>query len=208
MVGVVARRPGDAEELMRLLGGHVAGYRGDVRFGGVPLRDLPIAAGRALLLAEPHHTDLFTGTIRSNVVTADDDDGLATALRASAADEVVAQHADGLDHAVTERGAGLSGGQRQRLALARALLAKPPVLVLHDPTTAVDAVTEHEIARGIRALRHGPGSAYATLVITSSPALLAQTDRVVVLGDGVVAGEGDHADLGATDPDYRAAVLR
>ncbi len=207
MVGVVARRPGDAEELMRLLGGHVAGYRGDVRLGGVPLRDLPIAAGRALLLAEPHHTDLFTGTIRSNVVTADDD-GLATALRASAADEVVAQHADRLNHAVTERGAGLSGGQRQRLALARALLAKPPVLVLHDPTTAVDAVTEHEIARGIRTLRHGPGTAYGTLVITSSPALLAQTDRVVVLGDGVVAGEGDHADLGATDPDYRAAVLR
>ncbi len=206
-VGVVARRPGDAEELMRLLGGQVAGYRGEVRLGGVPLADLPITAARALLLAEPHHTDLFTGTIRSNIVTADAD-GIAAALRGSAADDVVALHPDGLDHEVAERGTSLSGGQRQRLALARALLARPPVLVLHDPTTAVDAVTEHEIAQGIRTLRHGPGSAYATLVITSSPALLAQTDRVVVLGDGVVTAEGDHAGLGATDPGYRAAVLR
>ncbi len=208
-VGVVARRPGDAEELVRLLGGQVAGYRGEVRLGGVPLRDLPADAARAVLLAEPHHTDLFTGTIRSNVVTADADAaGLAAALRGSAADDVVALHPDGLDHEVAERGTSLSGGQRQRLALARALLARPPVLVLHDPTTAVDAVTEHQIAQGIRALRHGPGSAYATLVVTSSPALLAQTDRVVVLGDGVVTAEGDHAGLAATDPSYRAAVLR
>ena len=109
---------------------------------------------------------------------------------------------------VAERGASLSGGQRQRLALARALLARPPVLVLHDPTTAVDAVTEHAIAQGIRALRHGPGSGFATIVITSSPALLAATDRVVVLGDGAVAAEGAHAELGADDETYRQMVLR
>ena len=205
-VGVVARRPGDAEELVRLLGGHVPGHDGEVLIGGVPLRDLPADAARALVLAEPHHTDLFTGTIRSNLLH--DGADPAAALRASAADEVVALHPDGLDHEVTERGASLSGGQRQRLALARALLAGPPLLVLHDPTTAVDAVTEHQIAQGIRALRHGPGSTAATLVVTSSPALLAQTDRVVVVGDGVVTRAGDHAGLGATDPDYRAAVLR
>jgi putative ABC transport system ATP-binding protein len=78
------------------------------------------------------------------------------------------------------------------------------VLVLHDPTTAVDAVTEHAIARGIRTLRDG----LTTVLITSSPALLAAADRIVVLGDGVVAAEGDHATLGATREDYRAAVLR
>ncbi|MCA2217854.1 ABC transporter ATP-binding protein [Jidongwangia harbinensis] len=206
-VGVVARRPGDAEHLVRLLGGHVADYRGDVRLGGVPLRDLPVTDARRLLLAEPHHTDLFSGTVRANLMPPGDD-ALAEALRCAAADEVVHAHPEGVDQPVTERGAGLSGGQRQRLALARALLADPPILVLHDPTTAVDAVTEHAVAQGIRALRHRPGSRSATLVCTSSPALLAQTDRVVLLDAGAVGAEGDHTGLGTHDERYRAAVLR
>jgi putative ABC transport system ATP-binding protein len=72
----------------------------------------------------------------------------------------------------------------------------------------VDAVTEHAVAQGIRALRHGPGSRSATLVCTSSPALLAQTDRVVLLDAGAVGAEGAHTDLGARDERYRTAVLR
>ncbi|MGX6605104.1 ATP-binding cassette domain-containing protein [Micromonosporaceae bacterium Da 78-11] len=115
---------------------------------------------------------------------------------------------DRLDHPVAERGAALSGGQRHRLALARALLAQPRLLVLHDPTTAVDAVTEHAIARGIRDLRHGPNSQLGTLIITTGPVLLAAADRVVVLRAGAVAADGVHADLAAADPAYRAVVLR
>jgi len=121
---------------------------------------------------------------------------------------VIDAHPDGLDHAIAERGSALSGGQRQRLALARALLAEPRLLVLHDPTTAVDAVTEHAIARGIRDLRHRPGSTLGTLIVTTSPALLAVTDRVVVLRDGEIVATGTHASLAAVDPGYRAAVLR
>jgi len=159
------------------------------------------------VLVAPHHSELFTGTIRDNIVLGGDD-GLAEVLRASAAEDVVADHPDGLDHAIAERGAALSGGQRQRIALARALLARPRLLVLHDPTTAVDAVTEHAIARGIRDLRHGPGSTLGTLIVTTSPALLAVTDRVVVLRDGGIVVTGTHASLGAADPGYRASVLR
>nr|WP_296066248.1 ABC transporter ATP-binding protein [uncultured Actinoplanes sp.] len=157
------------------------------------------------VLVVPHHPDLFTGTIRENLLR---DDPPASALAASAADDVVRAHPDGLDHQIAERGAALSGGQRQRLALARALLAAPALLVLHDPTTGVDPVTEHAIARGIRALRHGPGSTLGTLLITTSPALLAVTDRVVVLRRGAVVATGTHASLAASDPEYRAAVLR
>ena len=197
-VGVVPGRCGDA--LVQVLTRPVD-FEGSVLLAGVPLADL--AGAREAMLVEPHHADLFTGTIGSNVrVHADEDP--AEALRATAADEVVALHDDGLEHVVAERGASLSGGQRQRLALARALLARPSVLVLHDPTSAVDAVTEHSIAQGIRAFRAG----LTTLVITTSPALLAVTDRVVVLGDGVVTAEGDHAGLGASHEDYRKAVLR
>ncbi len=163
--------------------------------------------GSAGVLVAPHDPDLFSGTIRDNLLR-DAPDELAGALRASAADDVIAAHPDGLDHEIAERGAALSGGQRQRLALARALLARPELLVLHDPTTAVDAVTEHTIARGIRDLRHGPGSRLSTLLVTTSPALLAVTDRVVVVRDGVVVATGTHASLAEGDPDYRTAVLR
>ncbi|AGZ39864.1 ABC transporter ATP-binding protein [Actinoplanes friuliensis] len=208
-VGVVARRSGDADALVKLLS-VPAGHRGRVLLGGSPLEEVERSHARRLLLVEPHHPDLFTGTIAANVaVHAEAAEGLlAEALSAAAADEVLATRPDGLDAVVAERGASLSGGQRQRIALARALLARPPVLVLHDPTTAVDAVTEHAIAQGIRALRHGPGAGFATVVITSSPALLAATDRVIVLGDGAVTAEGEHAVLGENDETYRRLVLR
>ncbi|WP_433301973.1 ABC transporter ATP-binding protein [Actinoplanes sp. CA-030573] len=161
------------------------------------------------VLVTPHHPELFSGTIRENIVLKEHaEQTLDGALRASAAEDVVAAHPDGLDHAIAERGAALSGGQRQRLALARALLVEPRLLVLHDPTTAVDAVTEHAIARGIRDLRHRPGSTLGTLLVTTSPALLAVTDRVVVLRDGAIVATGTHASLAAADPAYRAAVLR
>ena len=162
------------------------------------------------VLVAPHHPELFSGTIRDNIVLSEKAgrNGLDQVLSASAAEDVVAAHPDGLDHAIAERGSALSGGQRQRLALARALLAQPRLLVLHDPTTAVDAVTEHAIARGIRDLRHGPGSRLGTLIVTTSPALLAVTDRVVVLRDGTIVATGTHASLAAADPAYRAAVLR
>lgn len=206
-VGVVARRSGDAEALVRLLC-MPADYQGSVLLGGSPLEQVERGHARRLLLVEPHHADLFTGTIAANIAVHSGDEMLTDALSAAAADEVLATQADGLDAVVTERGASLSGGQRQRIALARALLARPPVLVLHDPTTAVDAVTEHAIAQGIRALRHGPEAGFATVVITSSPALLAATDRVVVLGDGAVTAEGGHEALGANDDTYRQLVLR
>ncbi|WP_426502114.1 ATP-binding cassette domain-containing protein [Dactylosporangium sp. McL0621] len=204
-VGVVAYRPADAEALVAILAGRVAPAEvgGAVRLGGVPLPE--VGSARAVLHVEPHHTDLFAGTLAANLAPGGaDPDALAAALRASAADEVVAAHPAGVEHAVDERGAGLSGGQRQRLALARALLARPPILVLHDPTTAVDAVTEQSVALGVRALRKD----LTTLVVTSSPALLAVADRVVVVDAGRVRAAGTHADLGATDADYAKAVLR
>ncbi|MCP3812152.1 ABC transporter ATP-binding protein/permease, partial [Mycobacteriaceae bacterium Msp059] len=97
-------------------------------------------------------------------------------------------------------------GQRQRLTLARALAADPDILVLHDPTTAVDAVTEQAIADGIRRLR--PPSGRTTLIVTSSPALLATADRVVVVADGRVRAEGTHRELTDSDPVDRKLVSR
>ncbi|WP_143666964.1 ATP-binding cassette domain-containing protein, partial [Streptomyces sp. rh207] len=104
---------------------------------------------------------------------------------------------------IGERGSSLSGGQRQRVALARALAADRSVLVVHDPTTAVDAATEARIATGIRRARTGR----TTVLVTSSPALLAATDRVVLVDGGTITAEAPHEDLVRDHPVYRTAVL-
>jgi putative ABC transport system ATP-binding protein len=212
---VIALDPSDGDALATVLGGQVASdeYSGDVMFGGVSMREVSRESFRTRVLAEPHTTDLFAGSLIENIVgfEADDDTDrghLDAVLSASAADQVAAVHRDGLEHRVNDRGQNLSGGQRQRLALARALYARPPVLVLHEPTTAVDAVTEQAIADGLRRVRHSADRDDATVVVTSSPALLATADVVFVLRDGHVTDTGTHADLTASNAEYAEAVLR
>lgn len=212
LLGVVTLRAQDGEALAAVLSGQIGAddYLGSVTIGGVGVGELGLTEARRTVLVEPHNTDLFAGTVRSNVIAGRDraDHELDRILEASAATDVVAMHESGLDHAVTDRGASLSGGQRQRVALARALSVSAPVLVLHDPTTAVDAVTEHAIAAGIEQLRHTGDLAQTTVLITTSPALLAVTHRVLVVDGGRVVAEGTHHDLAANDERYRETVLR
>jgi len=109
-----------------------------------------------------------------------------------------------MDARVTERGRSLSGGQRQRLALARSLITDPEVLVLDEPTSAVDSHTEARIAGGVRSLRAGR----TTVVFTSSPLLLDHADRVVLVHEGEVVAVGVHRELVHSEPRYRAVVTR
>jgi putative ABC transport system ATP-binding protein len=213
LAGVVAIRSADADALVTVLSGQLPRdeYTGQIRIGGVVLDDLDLAESHRVLLVEPHKTDLFTGSLRSNLTAGSattDAPSIDAALRSSCAIDVVDVHRDGLEHQVTERGASLSGGQRQRLTLARALLRRPPVLVLHEPTTAVDAVTESAVAQGISELRHSHGHrSFTTVVVTCSPALLAATDRVLLIDAGRVVAAGSHEDL-MERVDYQTAVLR
>lgn len=205
LVAVSVDDPAASDALVAVLTGDLEVEKGRARLDDVDLHDLDVAERRAHLLVATHHSDVFEGTLRSTVdpAAAHTDEQLVPALAASAADDVVRLHPDGLDRPVRAGGTSLSGGQRQRLVLARALVADRPLLVLQDPTSAIDAVTEQAVAAGIRAVRRGR----ATLVVTSSPALLQQADRVVVVRGGAVVAEGTHAEL-MHDAAYRAGVDR
>ncbi|MFJ7775981.1 ABC transporter ATP-binding protein [Streptomyces yangpuensis] len=203
---IAAYQPRAAADLAAVLAVRVPPhtYEGAVRVGGQDIADLSVEAVREHLLVNPYDAEIFAGTLRTNIDPSGSSGTVPEAVEASMLTDVVALHREGLDYAVRDRGANLSGGQRQRLSLARALAADSDVLVLHDPTTAVDAVTEQLIARNIARLRRGR----TTLVITSSPALLDAADRVLVLDDGVITAEDTHRNLLATDQDYCLAVAR
>ena len=231
LVALVAEQPAAAEAVTLAIAGHSDGADA-VLVGGHRRSRLAPAIADHVVVA-PHRVDLFVGTIRSNIAMRhdalgddalgddapgdaalggkpiDDDDNPISdeVLAASAVAEIVEHLPDGLDHVVQEGGRNLSGGQRQRIALARALHADPDVLVLHDPTSAVDAVTEWEIAQAVRRVRTSrPGQ--ATLIVTSSPPFLATADRVVHLPRSGETHSGTHLELRETSASYRSAVDR
>lgn len=206
VVALVAEQPAVADAVTLAIAGH--GDQTDAVLVGGHQRGRLVPELAEHLVVAPHRVDLFVGTVRSNIALlhggaqVDDD-----VLRASAVAEIVEHLPDGLEHVVREGGRNLSGGQRQRIALARALHADPDILVLHEPTSAVDAVTEWEIAQAVRELRTSrPGQ--ATLIVTSSPPLLATADRVVHLPTEGETRTGTHAELRAASADYRTAVER
>ncbi len=206
MVGVVASGA-TANALLECLSREADPAAGSVELDDVALTNVPPGDVRAAILVAAHDAELFEGSLMDNVTAAltrgAGSAGVQRALSAAAVDEVAQSLPNGIDTMIAERGRSLSGGQRQRVALARALATNPPVLVLHDPTTAVDTVTEARVAAEIKEIRRGR----TTVMVTTSPVLLASTDRVVVLDGGVVSLEGKHADLVHEHARYRSAVL-
>jgi ABC-type multidrug transport system fused ATPase/permease subunit len=174
---------------------------GTVRLGGVDLADAdPESVRRSVALAF-QEAFLFVAPIRDNLTLGEDvaDGDLQWALEMSRADRFVAHLPGGLDHVVGERGVTLSGGQRQRLALARALLRRPGLLMLDDATSAVDPVIEQQILANLR------GSlSTTTLVVAHRLSTIALADRVLFLQDGRIAASGPHTELVATVPAYAA----
>ncbi|MGA5277736.1 ABC transporter transmembrane domain-containing protein [Streptomyces cellulosae] len=212
LTAVVCGDPDAAGRLAERLGGHAAEEGTSVLLGGVPLDELPLDSARTAVLVQDKDPVLLSGTLRELLdVPASGAVEPGAALEAAQCQDVLAALVQGslgaedpMDARITERGRSLSGGQRQRLALARSLVTDPEVLVLDEPTSAVDSHTEARIAQGVRGLRSGR----TTVVFTSSPLLLDRADRVVFLHEGTVVAVGRHRELVRTESRYRAVVTR
>ncbi|MFJ4171000.1 ABC transporter transmembrane domain-containing protein [Paenarthrobacter sp. NPDC089714] len=200
VVGVVLPDGVQARLLVDTLGFRVPAPTGLVTIDGSDAADLDPSHARSRVFADSHEGVLFRGTVRQNVAVADaelDD----RAFAAAAVVDFVSQLPEGTETMLTGHGQSLSGGQRQRLVLGRSLHQPQPVLVLHDPTTAVDTATEAVIADG---LRNFPDK--ALVLVTTSPTLLAACHRVVLGTADGPPETGSHRELLATSASYRAVV--
>ena len=213
---VVCGDPDAGGLLADRLGGHSPTAKDDeasVLLDGVALDDLPLESTRTVVLVQDKDPVLLSGTVRelfdvpsSGAVSPE------TALDAAQCADILdilrqtlpAGESDAMKAVLTERGRSLSGGQRQRVALARSLYVDPQVLVLDEPTSAVDAHTEARIADSLQLLRSGR----TTVVFTSSPLMLDRAERVVFVPDGRVEAVGTHHELVHTNSRYRAVVTR
>ncbi|MEV5896993.1 ABC transporter ATP-binding protein [Nonomuraea fuscirosea] len=203
LTAVSASTPDDAAAIADRLGRYA---EGDVTFGAVELRTLPIDQVRSRILVADNGARLFNGRLRDelDVRGAADDDEVRAALHAACATDIVDALPEGLDAEVAEAGREFSGGQQQRLRLARALLSDPEVLILVEPTSAVDAHSEARIADRLAKARAGR----TTLICTTSPLVLDRADHVIYVEDGRVLAEGTHRQLLDTSPQYAATVTR
>ncbi len=178
---------------------------GAVMLDGVDIRRIPLAELRSCVSVAFEDTTLFSNSVRDNVLLgAADHPGLTP-------DEVLEQALDvaqagfahtlpqGVDTLIGEEGLSLSGGQRQRIALARAIAAKPAVLVLDDPLSALDVNTEERVSGRLRQVLEGT----TTLIVAHRPSTVAMADRVALLQDGRITAVGTHTELLAGNDHYR-----
>jgi ABC-type multidrug transport system fused ATPase/permease subunit len=227
-LGVAADSADEAVALADRLGRYSTATGPGPELGGVPLADLPVSVVRRRILVAAADAHLFGGPVRvavgggadgagANGAGADGagangagangaggDAATLAALEVAAATDVLDAIPGGISGRLAVRGSTLSGGQAQRLRLARALLADPEILVLVEPTSAVDAHTEATIASRLRAYRDGR----TTIVLTTSPLLLDAADRVLFVREGRVAADGTHRELLSERADYADVVTR
>lgn len=201
-IGIVGAPGSGKSTLIRLLLGLYPYQQGSVQLDGIEIRDSDrhwLRQQISVVLQDPF---LYSRSIRQNLLVGKPDangEELDQALQDAAVVETLAKFNAGLDAAVGERGVTLSGGQRQRLALARALLKQPPVLILDDSLSAVDLATEAHI---LEALRRRAG-AQTTLIVAHRLSSVAHADRIMVMQDGAIAQIGHHNELAQTPGPYQ-----
>jgi ATP-binding cassette subfamily B protein len=201
VVALVGPTGSGKSTLLALLSRLYDPQEGTVRLDGTDVRRVSLKQLRASIAVVFEENFLFDDTVRSNLCLGRPDvpeQDLWSELSLARADDFVQELPDGLDTVVGERGMSLSGGQRQRLALTRALLTDPRVLVLDDATSAIDATNERAIVAGLEQRRRGR----TTIIVSHRPATIASADRVVLVEGGAVVATGTHTELARSCPRY------
>jgi ATP-binding cassette, subfamily B, bacterial len=177
---------------------------GKITIDGVDIRKLALDGLRAVVATAFEDPILFSASVRENVALGGSrsDEDVREALRIAQAETFVDNLPWGLDTRIGEEGMSLSGGQRQRLALARAVVGKPAVLVLDDPLSALDVQTEAEVEHALRSVLRD----VTALVVAHRPSTVQLADRVALLQDGRITAVGTHSHLLANNPDYRTLL--
>jgi ATP-binding cassette subfamily B protein len=178
---------------------------GSVSIDGADVRTVEVASLRHEIAIVDDNPFLFSATVHDNIAYARPDatrEEVEDAAAAAQATDFIDRLPEGYDTSIGERGLTLSGGQRQRLAIARAILARPRILILDDATSSVDASTEQEIKEALDEVMRGR----TTFVIAHRLSTISLADRIVVLQDGQVTADGTHEELLETSPFYREIV--
>ena len=194
VVGIVGPTGGGKSTVVSLIPRFYDPTAGRVLIDGADIRDWKLVSLRREVGFVLQETVLFEGTIRDNIAYGRPDataEEIVAAAKLANADEFIVKMPHGYDSIVGERGDTLSGGQRQRIGIARALIRKSPILILDEPTAALDTESEQLVVEGLERLMKGR----TVIMIAHRLSTIRDADTIIVLKDGVVAEQGSHAEL-------------
>jgi len=201
-LGIIGTTGAGKSSLVNLIPRFYDPEEGSVLIDDIDVRDIAFDTLRTRVAIVLQETVLFSGTIRENVAFSAPDASrlhLERAAEIACASEFINEKPEGWDASVGERGAGLSGGQRQRMAIARAVAAKPDVIVLDDVTSSLDAATERRIVDAL----YREFKDRTAIIISQKINTIRYADRIVVMEDGCIIAAGSHEELLQSDETYR-----
>ena len=200
-VGIVGPTGSGKSTVVSLLPRFRDADAGCIKIDGVDIHDYKLHGLRCQIGFVLQDTVLFRGTVRDNIAFGcpdATDDKIIAAAKLANADEFISRMSDGYDSTVGDRGLTLSGGQRQRIGIARALIRNNPILILDEPTAALDAESEDLVIQALDRLMEGR----TVITIAHRLSTLRNADKIIVIKDGVVAEDGTHEELLALDGVY------